>query len=108
MVYQYILEYYTTTKRPGGETVTTTEWDVGRAVNEPELLNHEETKREAESFKERRSALCQKDYSDAYGYYAQIRFLKNASCYAGPGSHLDDDRRVPESSGRCTAESEGV
>lgn len=84
VVYQYILEYYTTTKRPGGETVTTTEWDVGRAVNEPELLNHEETKREAESFKERGGAhYVKKDYSDAYSYYAQIRFLKNASCYAG-------------------------
>ena len=89
VVYQYILEYYTTTKRhevtgPGGEMVTTTECEVGRAVNEPELLNHEETKREAESSKERGGAHhVKKDYSEAYRYYAQIRFLKNASCYGG-------------------------
>lgn len=50
--------------------VTTTECDVGRAVNEPELFNHKETKREAESFKEQGGAYhVNKDYSNAYSYY---------------------------------------
>lgn len=75
VVYQYISEYCMTTKRnevtgPGGKMVTTTECDVGRAVNEPELFNHKETKREAESFKEQGGAYhVKKDYSNAYSYY---------------------------------------
>lgn len=55
---------------PGGKMGTTTERDVVRAAKEPELLNHEETERAAESFKKQGGAYyVKKEYSDAYSYY---------------------------------------
>ncbi|GAB5581071.1 dnaJ homolog subfamily C member 7 isoform X1 [Prionailurus iriomotensis] len=61
------------------------------AATEPELLDDEEAKREAESFKEQGNAYyAKKDYNEAYNYYTKAIDMcpKNASYYGNRAATL--------------------
>ncbi|EPY82313.1 dnaJ subfamily C member 7 isoform 1-like protein [Camelus ferus] len=67
------------------------ECDVVMAATEPELLDDEEAKREAESFKEQGNAYyAKKDYNEAYNYYTKAidKCPKNASYYGNRAATL--------------------
>ncbi|XP_013374742.1 PREDICTED: dnaJ homolog subfamily C member 7 isoform X4 [Chinchilla lanigera] len=67
------------------------ECDVVMATTEPELLDEEEAKREAESFKEQGNAYyAKKDYNEAYNYYTKAidTCPKNASYYGNRAATL--------------------
>uniref|UniRef100_A0ABI8A3T6 J domain-containing protein n=1 Tax=Felis catus TaxID=9685 RepID=A0ABI8A3T6_FELCA len=67
------------------------ECDVVMAATEPELLDDEEAKREAESFKEQGNAYyAKKDYNEAYNYYTKAIDMcpKNASYYGNRAATL--------------------
>ncbi|XP_057392230.1 dnaJ homolog subfamily C member 7 isoform X2 [Balaenoptera acutorostrata] len=67
------------------------ECDVVMAETEPELLDDEEAKREAESFKEQGNAYyAKKDYNEAYNYYTKAIDMcpKNASYYGNRAATL--------------------
>ena len=63
----------------------TAECDVVMAATEPELLEDEDAKREAESFKEQGNAYyAKKDYNEAYNYYTKaIDMCPNNASYYG-------------------------
>uniref|UniRef100_A0A8W4F8Y5 DnaJ heat shock protein family (Hsp40) member C7 n=1 Tax=Sus scrofa TaxID=9823 RepID=A0A8W4F8Y5_PIG len=67
------------------------ECDVVMAATGPELLDDEEAKREAESFKEQGNAYyAKKDYNEAYNYYTKAIDMcpKNASYYGNRAATL--------------------
>uniref|UniRef100_A0A2K5PKZ6 Uncharacterized protein n=1 Tax=Cebus imitator TaxID=2715852 RepID=A0A2K5PKZ6_CEBIM len=67
------------------------ECDVVMAATEPELLDDEEAKREAETFKEQGNAYyAKKDYNEAYNYYTKAIDMcpKNASYYGNRAATL--------------------
>ncbi|XP_031324629.2 dnaJ homolog subfamily C member 7 isoform X1 [Camelus dromedarius] len=67
------------------------ECDVVMAATEPQLLDDEEAKREAESFKEQGNAYyAKKDYNEAYNYYTKAidKCPKNASYYGNRAATL--------------------
>ncbi|CAO2645356.1 DnaJ homolog subfamily C member 7 [Lemmus lemmus] len=69
----------------------TAECDVVMAGTEPELPEDEESKREAESFKEQGNAYyAKKDYNEAYNYYTKAIDMcpKNASYYGNRAATL--------------------
>ncbi|KAI2583025.1 DNAJC7 isoform 8 [Pan troglodytes] len=67
------------------------ECDVVMAATEPELLDDQEAKREAETFKEQGNAYyAKKDYNEAYNYYTKAIDMcpKNASYYGNRAATL--------------------
>ncbi|XP_036612997.1 dnaJ homolog subfamily C member 7 [Trichosurus vulpecula] len=80
---------------PGGKMAAAAECDVvmaaAAAEPEPELPDDEETRREAESFKEQGNAYyAKKDYNEAYNYYTKAIDMcpKNASYYGNRAATL--------------------